>query len=90
MTKKQDKAIVALKKARSSIDKVIKMIEKNESEIDTIQQSLAAIGLLKSANLQLLENYLNSSIVEWKNLSSNKIEKIIDNITKVVRTAQNK
>lgn len=90
MTKKQDKAIVALKKARSNIDKVIKMIEKNESEIDTIQQSLAAIGLLKSTNLHLLENYLNSSIVEGKNLSSNKIEKLIENVTKIVRTAQNK
>lgn len=35
------------KKAKSHIDKVIKMIEANEYCIDVMQQNLAVIGLLK-------------------------------------------
>jgi DNA-binding FrmR family transcriptional regulator len=44
-----------MKKARTLLDKIITMQEKNEYCIDIVQQNLAVIGLLKSANLQLLE-----------------------------------
>jgi len=36
------------------------MVEKDQYCIDIMQQNLAAIGLLKSAHQQLMENHLNT------------------------------
>ena len=59
-----DKEIVtALKKAQSHLGKVIKMVEEKEYCVDILQQNLAVIGLLKSANNKLLERHLNSCFV---------------------------
>jgi len=56
-----DKEILtALRKAQSHLGKVIQMVEKKEYCIAIMQQNLAVIGLLKSANTKLLERHLNS------------------------------
>ena len=61
---KIDKEIViALKKAHSHLARVIKMVEEKEYCVDILQQNLAVIGLLKSANNKLLERHLNSCFV---------------------------
>jgi DNA-binding FrmR family transcriptional regulator len=52
--------IIALKKAHSHLGKVIQMVENKEYCIDILQQNLAVIGLLKSANNRLFERHLNS------------------------------
>lgn len=52
---KHQKVIIGLKKARTSLDKILSMLEEEKYCIDIIQQNLAVIGLLKSANLNLLE-----------------------------------
>ncbi|MFA5872066.1 MAG: metal-sensing transcriptional repressor [Parcubacteria group bacterium] len=52
--------ITALKKAHSHLGKVIRMVEGKEYCISIIQQNLAVIGLLKSANIKLMERHLNS------------------------------
>ncbi|HAT73918.1 MAG: hypothetical protein US30_C0003G0018 [Candidatus Moranbacteria bacterium GW2011_GWF2_36_839] len=52
--------ITALKKAHSHLGNVIKMAENKEYCIDILQQNLAVIGLLKSANSKILEGHLNS------------------------------
>jgi DNA-binding FrmR family transcriptional regulator len=52
--------IIALKKAHSHLGNVIKMAENKEYCIDILQQNLAVIGLLKSANSRILEGHLNS------------------------------
>jgi len=49
------KQLIAFKKARSLLDKIITMAEKDEYCIDIVQQNLAVIGLLKNINLQLLD-----------------------------------
>jgi DNA-binding FrmR family transcriptional regulator len=49
------KQLIAFKKARSLLDKIIAMAEKDEYCINIVQQNLAVIGLLKNANLQLLD-----------------------------------
>lgn len=54
------KTLIAYKKARSLLDKVIAMMEDGEYCIDIMQQNLAVIGLLKSAHQQLMESHLNS------------------------------
>ena len=52
--------ITALKKAHSHLGNVIKMAEDKKYCIDILQQNLAVIGLLKSANSKILEEHLNS------------------------------
>jgi len=56
----KQKTSIAFKKAKSSLEKILKMIGKDEYCIDIMQQNLAVIGLLKSAHQQLMEGHLNS------------------------------
>lgn len=49
------KQLIALKKARTLLDKIITMEEDGIYCINIIQQNLAVIGLLKNVNLQLLD-----------------------------------
>lgn len=86
-----DKTLISIKKAKSLLEKIIKMLDKGQYCIDIVQQNLAVIGLMKSANLSLLEGHVNNCI---KNacLSGKKkdIEQKMDELLKVVKTAQNK
>jgi len=59
MKNNKQKSLIGLKKAKSLIEKIIEMVEKDEYCIDIMQQNLAAIGLLKSANQTLMENHLH-------------------------------
>lgn len=87
----QQKLKIAIKKARSSLDKVSKMIEEDKYCIDIIQQNLAVIGLLKSANLIMLEWHLNSCVKgAMKEKDEEKISRMIQELLDVVKTAQNK
>jgi len=56
----KEKTVINFKKAQSLLGKIIDMVEKDEYCIDIMQQNLAAIGLLKSANQMLMEGHLNS------------------------------
>lgn len=47
-------ALTALKKAKTSLEKTIHMIESEKNCEDIIVQNMAAIGLVKSANSQLV------------------------------------
>ncbi len=82
MTEQKAKAIIAFKKTRSLMDKLIEMAEKNEYCVDIMQQNLAALGLLKSAHQLLLEGHLKSCFTDAIASSSSKrkhemIEEII-------------
>ena len=54
------KLLVNYRKAQSLLGKIIEMLEQDAYCIDIMQQNLAAMGLLKSANEQLLERHLQS------------------------------
>ena len=56
----KSKVLINFKKAKSHIDKIIKMIEDDEYCINIMQQNLAVVGLLKSAHQFLMENHLNT------------------------------
>ena len=56
----KEKTLINFKKAQSHLAKIIEMVGKNEYCVDIMQQNLAVIGLLKSANQQLLEGHLKS------------------------------
>lgn len=86
-----NKTLIWLKKAKSSLDKVIKMIEDEKYCIDIIQQNLAIIWLLKSANVSLLESHLSCCFVDAaKANDKERLDEMIEEITKIVKIAQNK
>lgn len=88
---KHQKVIIWLKKARTSLDKILKMLEEEKYCIDIIQQNLAVIWLLKSANMNLLEWHLNWCV---KNALNAKNESDVENkmleLVKIINLAQNK
>ena len=87
--KKNKEITTALKKADSHLKNVIKMVEKGEYCIDILQQNLAVIGLLKSANNNLLEGHLNTCFVNSMKKSNNKqTQKMIDELLKINKKTQ--
>ncbi len=91
MEKETTKSLIALKKARTSLDKIINMIETDQYCIKVIQQNLAVIGLLKSVNLSVLEWHLWSCFVNAAKSNNNKqMEEMIKEVLTIVKTAQNK
>lgn len=88
MNSKKEKALVGFKKARSHIDRIIKMIEKGDYCIDIMQQNLAVIGLLKSAHQKLMEGHLNSCFKKAMETSSEaRKQKMIEEILRVSKIA---
>lgn len=88
MESKHEQVLINFKKARSHIDKVIKMTENGEYCINIMQQNLAVIGLLKSAHQMLMEGHLNTcfkSAMETKN--EKRKQEMIDEILKVTKMA---
>lgn len=71
------------KKTRSLLDKIITMVEEDEYCIDIMQQNLAAIGLLKSANQSLLENHLHHCFA--KAMQSKQDKKKMDMIEEILQ-----
>jgi len=82
---KEDKKIItALKKAKSHLDNVIKMTEAKKYCIDILQQNLAVVGLLKSANGKLLKRHLNSCFKRaMKSTNEKQKNKMINEILKI-------
>ncbi|MEA3322954.1 MAG: metal-sensing transcriptional repressor [Patescibacteria group bacterium] len=100
MVKKIDqkaKILIGLKKARTSLDKIVRELEDEKSStdkkcFDVIQQNLSVIGLLKSANVAMLENHLDMYIDNTGNgkKQKNELQKMKEEIVKIVQTAQKK
>lgn len=88
MDKKHEKTLVNFKKAKSHIDKIIKMIEDGEYCINVMQQNLAVIGLLKSAHQMLMEGHLNTCFKNAMKTSNEKRkQEMIEEILKVSKLA---
>lgn len=85
---KNKKIIVALKKARSHLGNVITMVENEQYCIDILQQNLAVIGLLKSANSKILDGHLKNCFASAI-IAGNKKKKrtMIDEIIKINKIA---
>ena len=60
MNIKKEKTLVNFKKAKTSLEKIITMVEDDRYCIDIMQQNLAVIGLLRSAHQMLMEGHLDS------------------------------
>lgn len=78
------KAVIAFKKVRSLMDRLIEMSENNQYCVDIMQQNLAALGLLKSAHQSLLEGHLHSCFASAMASSNQKRKKeMIEEIIRV-------
>lgn len=85
------KVLIWLKKAKTSLEKVMQMVEDDKYCIDIIQQNLAVIGLLKSANRNLLEWHLSHCIKSAaKSGNEEIIEKKIQELSYIIKLAQDK
>jgi len=77
-----EKAAFLLKTARGQVDSVIKMVEEDRYCIDISNQIMAVQSLLKKANLLVLENHLNTCVVEA--VENNKTEEKTAEIMEIV------
>ncbi|HIP49864.1 MAG TPA: metal-sensing transcriptional repressor [Candidatus Pacebacteria bacterium] len=91
------KIIIGLKKARTSLDKIIQALEVDAGGtekkcFDIIQQNLAVIGLLKAANISMLKNHLEmyTQKVNKGKAQKKDLDKMKGEIIKIVQMAQRK
>lgn len=81
--------LIALKKAQSHLGNVISMVENNKYCVDIMQQNLAVIGLLKSANDNILRRHLNSCFLHaMKGTNEKKKQEMIDEVVKLNKISQ--
>ncbi|MCX8035043.1 MAG: metal-sensitive transcriptional regulator [Candidatus Dojkabacteria bacterium] len=78
----KEKSILASKKAAGTVKKIIEMLEEDRYCIDIIQQIDGAIGLLKSARNQILDDHFDHCLLE--KIQEDK-EKTLDELKKVYR-----
>lgn len=85
------KVLIWLKKAKTSLEKVMEMIENHTYCIDIIQQNLAVIWLLKSANINLLEWHVNCCVKKAAaSQNEEELEEKMQELIKIIYLAQNK
>ena len=85
---KKQAALINFKKAKSLLEKIIKMTEDGEYCINIMQQNLASIGLLKSAHQSLMENHLHTCFKNAMASKNNKVkEKMVEEILNVSKLA---
>ncbi|MFC1655807.1 metal-sensitive transcriptional regulator [Patescibacteria group bacterium] len=85
------KVTIAMKKAKSLTEKVLQMLENDKYCIDVIQQNLAIIGLLKSANLTLLEGHIGHCVKNAaKEKNPKRLNEMMQELLLVMNTAQKK
>jgi len=88
MDSKHQNTLLNLKKAKTHIEKVIKMIEDGEYCINVMQQNLAVIGLLKSAHQMLMEGHLNTCFKNaMKTNNEKRKQEMIEEILRVSKLA---
>ena len=89
MNEGKKKAIGKLKTARGQIDGIIRMLEDDRYCVDVSTQILSSIGLLKKANIDVLNSHIRScvadAILEGEDQGNEKIEEIINIIDKYIK-----
>lgn len=89
MNEGKRRAAIKLKTARGQLDGIIKMLEEDRYCVDVSTQILSAIGLLKKANIDILNSHIRScvitAILEGEEQGGEKIEEIINIIDKYIK-----
>lgn len=75
----KEKALRKLKIVRGQMDGIINMVEEDRYCVDISTQILATMGMLKSANLDILEGHLHTCVQEAmiEGQGEEKIEEIL-------------
>lgn len=82
----KQKALINSKKAATLLLRIQKMLEDDVYCVDIIQQNLAVIGLLKSANQLLLEGHLNSCFIDsFTSANKKSKEKAIQELLQITK-----
>ncbi|HLR22058.1 MAG TPA: metal-sensing transcriptional repressor [Tissierellaceae bacterium] len=78
-----------LKTARGQLNGIIKMVEEDRYCVDISTQILSTIGLLKKANIDVLNGHIRNcvtdAILETEDKGNEKIEEIINVIDKYIK-----
>lgn len=89
MNESKKKAANKLKIARGQIDGIINMLEDDRYCVDVSTQILSVIGLMKKANIDILNSHIRScvatAILEGEAQGEEKIEEIINIIDKYIK-----
>lgn len=72
-----------LKIAKGHLEKVIKMVEKDDYCIDIVHQSLAVIAALRKSNELILENHLKTCVSE--DIKKGDAQKAINEVMEVFK-----
>ncbi len=86
----KEKIRVALKKARTQMDRIMENIEEEKSCFPIMQQTLAVIGLLKSANQMMLKRHIETVLSSVSGISAQKRGRLEKDLVKIIETAQAK
>lgn len=84
------KILIAIRKARTSLEKIETMVVEERDCFPVIQQVLAAIGLLKSANLLMLDRHIARHIARHLDGLGKKGDILRSELVRIVKTAQSK
>ncbi len=89
MNEAKKRAANKLKTARGQIDGIIRMIEDDRYCVDVSTQILSTLGLLKKANIDVLNDHIRSCVatamLEGETQGEAKIEEIINIIDKYIK-----
>ncbi len=81
----KEKILIALRKAKTSLGKIESMVTEEQDCFPVIQQVLAVIGLLKSANLLMLDRHIARELRGVSTADALRAE-----LVRIVKTAQSK
>ncbi|MEI7749439.1 MAG: metal-sensing transcriptional repressor [Candidatus Moraniibacteriota bacterium] len=81
----KEKVLIAIRKAKTSLGKIETMMEREPDCFPVIQQVLAVIGLLKSANLLMLDRHIARELG-----GTAKADALRAELVRIVKTAQSK
>ncbi|WIV12283.1 metal-sensing transcriptional repressor [Proteiniborus sp. MB09-C3] len=87
MNKGRKNALNLLKTSKGQLEGIIKMIEEERYCVDISKQILSVIGLLKKANLNILDQHIKSCVKDaiLEGHGDEKIEEIINVIDKYIK-----
>lgn len=89
MEESKQKILLSVKKARGSLNRIEKMIESGDECFSVIQQTLATIGLLESANDKMLEEHIDQSLQEvFGKKSKKQRETLRKELTKIIQASR--
>lgn len=89
MNQGKEMALKKLKTVRGQVDGIIRMIEEDRYCVDISTQILSIIGLLKKANIDVLNGHIRTcvadAILEGEEQGEEKINEIITIIDKYIK-----